>query len=326
MDIKRLLILNTGSITDIVLCTPLFESLKHDDAKIQITDPSQMQAFLDQEEIMMKKMVDKVIASGAKVVLCQKGIDDLVQHYLSKAGIFAVRRVKLGDMKKLAMATGANIINNVDELTSDDLGFAGIVEEKQISEDKMVFVQKCKNPKSVTLLVRGGTAHVADEVKRAVDDALGDLAATLNIGKIVSGAGSTEIELAMKLKKYAESLSGREQLAIQSFADAMEVIPRTLAENAGLDPIDVITALKSGHDKGNVTDGIDVFDGQIKDAMEMGVIEPLKIKTQAISSAAEVAMMILRIDDVISNEPMSKAAPDAPMHNSGMGGMMPPGM
>jgi len=294
------------------------------DAKIQITDPSQMQAFLDQEEAMIKKMIDKVIASGANVVLCQKGIDDLAQHYLSKAGIFAVRRVKQGDMKKLAMATGATIVNNLDDLSSDDLGKAGKIEEIKVGDESMTYVRECKNPKSVTLLVRGGTEHVIDEVKRAVDDAIGDLSATLNVGKIVYGAGSIEIEMSMKLKKYSESLSGREQLAVEAFAKAMEVIPRTLAENAGLDPIDIIAALKSAHDKKEITMGIDVFSGKIKDAAKMGVIEPLKIKTQAVSSAAEVATMILRIDDVISGS----TGPPPDMGPEGMppGGMQMPTM
>lgn len=290
------------------------------DAKIQITDPLQMQSFLDQEEAMIKKMANKIISTGANVILCQKGIDDLMQHYLSKAGIFAARRVKISDMQKLSMATGATIVNTIDEITEKDIGYAGNVEERKIGEDSMIFIQECKNPKSVTLLVRGGTSHVVDEVKRAVDDALGVLAATLNVGKIITGAGSSEIELAMKLKKFSESLSGREQLAVEAFANSMEIIPRTLSENAGLDPIDIITALKEKHDKGIISAGIDVFEGKIKDAYEMGVIEPLKIKTQAVSSATEVAMMILRIDDVISSEPMQKASPDAPMNN------MPPGM
>lgn len=282
------------------------------DAKIQITDPRQIQAFLDQEEVLIKNMVELVIKCGATVVFCQKGIDDLAQHYLAKSGILAVRRVKQSDMDKLAMATGAKVVSNLDDLSEDDLGYAGVVEEIKVGDESMVYVKECKNPKSVTILVRGGTAHVVDEVKRAVDDALGDLAATLNVGKIVTGAGSTEIELAMRLKKYSESLSGREQLAVEAFAKAMEVIPRTLAENAGMDPIDIIALLKSAHDKKQINAGIDVFEGKVKDALKMGVIEPLKIKTQAVSSAAEVAIMILRIDDVISS--------------SSSRGAMPPGM
>lgn len=292
------------------------------DSKIQITDPMQMQAFLDQEESMIKSMADKVINSGANVLFCQKGIDDLAQHYLSKAGILAVRRVKQSDMQKLAMATGAIIVNNIADLTQKDLGNAGNIEELKVGNESMIYVRECKNPKSVTVLVRGGTEHVVDEVKRAVDDALGDLSATLNVGKIVSGAGSTEIELAMRLKKYSESLSGREQLAVEAFANSLEVIPRTLAENAGLDPIDIVASLKSAHDRKEITAGIDVFSGKIKDAEKMGVIEPLKIKTQAVSSAAEVAIMILRIDDVISGS----TGPDVMPEGMPPGGMMPPGM
>ncbi|MFT4302972.1 MAG: thermosome subunit alpha [Candidatus Woesearchaeota archaeon] len=305
--------------------TPLEIKNTEIDAKIQITDPMQMQAFLDQEEAMIKKMVNKIVDSGANVVFCQKGIDDLAQHYLAKAGIFAARRVKESDMVKLVKATGAKIVNNLDDLSKSDLGFAGIVNEVHVGEENMIFIQKCKNPKSVTLLVRGGTEHVAEEVRRAMDDALGDLEVTLNIGKVVAGAGSPEIELAMRIKKYSESLSGREQLAVEAFADSMEVIPRTLAENAGLDPIDVIASLKSAHDQKQLTAGIDVFSGKVKDAWKMGVIEPLKIKTQAVSSAAEVAIMILRIDDVISGNSSGRDSVNPGM-TGGMNGMMPPGM
>lgn len=290
------------------------------DAKIQITDPAQMQSFLDQEEAMIKKMIERISATGANVVFCQKGIDDLAQHYLARKGIFAVRRVKQSDMHMLAMATGAKIVSNLEDLSKDDLGHAGIVDEVKVADEHMVYVKECKNPKAVTLLVKGGSEHVADEVKRAVDDALGDLAATLNVGKVVTGAGSTEIEIAMRLKKYSESLSGREQLAVEEFAQSMEIVPRTLAENAGLDPIDILVNLRSAHDKGKVSAGVDVFSGKIKDALTMGVVEPFKVKTQAISSAAEVAIMILRIDDVISGaQPSQNAGQEQPQ-------MMPPGM
>jgi thermosome len=285
------------------------------DAKIQITDPRQMQAFLDQEELMLKTMVEKVIASKATAVFCQKGVDDVAQHYLAKAGILCVRRVTKSDMEKLAMATGAKIVSNLDDLSTSDLGYAGTIEELRVGNDEMIYVRECKNPKSVTLFIRGGTEHVVAEVKRAIDDAIGDLAATLNVGKIVAGAGSTEMELAMRIKKYSESLSGREQLAVEAFSQAMEVIPRTLAENAGLDPIDMIASLKSAHDKKQITAGIDVFEGKIKDAWKMGVIEPLKIKTQAVSSATEVAIMILRIDDVIAG---SQQRPMPPMPGNNM--------
>ena len=279
--------------------TPLEIRNTEIDAKIQITDPAQMQAFLDQEEDMMRKMVERIKQSGANVVFAQKGIDDIAQHFLAREGILAIRRVKQSDMQKLAMATGGSIVSNLDDLTQADLGKAGKVEEIRMHDDAMIYVRECKNPKAVTLLVRGGTEHVAEEVRHAVNDAIGDLAATLNIGKVVTGAGSTEVELSMRIKKYAESLSGREQLAVEAFAQSLEVVPRTLAENAGIDPIDLIVNLRSAHDKGDATAGVDVFTGKVKDAWNMGVIEPLKIKTQAISSATDVAVMILRIDDVI---------------------------
>lgn len=293
------------------------------DAKIQITDPSQLQGFLDQEESMLKKMVDLIIDSGANVVFCQKGIDDIAQHYLAKAGIFAVRRVKKSDMEKLSRATRANIITRLKDLTSKDLGKAGLVEEIRIGDEQMTYVRECKNPKSVTLLVRGSTEHVVDEIKRAMEDAVGDLRASIISGKVVAGAGAPEIELAIQLRKFAGSLEGREQLAATAFAEACEVIPRTLAENAGLDPIDSIADLKSAHDKKQKWAGINVFTGKVMDAWKKGVIEPLKIKTQAIDSASEVAEMILRIDDVIAISGGSSAPqgmPQGGMH-PGMGGM-----
>jgi len=284
------------------------------DAKISISDPRKLQAFLDMEEAMIKKMSDKINKSGATVVFCQKGIDDLAQHFLAKQGIFACRRISKSDMEKLAKATGAKIVSNLNDLSSKDLGNAGVVEEKRIGDESMTYVRKCKNAKSVTLLIRGGTEHIVAEIKRAIDDAIGDVISALKTGKVVAGAGAPEIELAQQISNYAESLSGREQLAVQAFAKAMEIIPRTLAENAGLDPIDVLTELRSSHDKGNKTFGINVFTGKVMDAWREGVIEPLKIKTQAITSASEVANMILRIDDVIARG-----------KDSGPGGM-PPGM
>ena len=291
------------------------------DAKIEITDPAQMQAFLQQEEKMLSDMVDKVIASGANVVFCQKGIDDMAQHFLAKKGIYAARRVKKSDMEALARATGAKIVTSLKDLSSKDLGTAGEIEERKIGSEEMTFVTGCKNPKAVTVLVRGGTEHVVDEAKRALTDAIGDTASALKHGKIVAGAGASEIEVAKGLRKYADGLSGREQLAVLAFADAMEVIPRTLAENAGLDPIDMVVQLKAAHDKKQKWAGIDVFKAKVVDAWHAGVIEPLKIKTQAISSASEVAQMILRIDDVIAG---GKAqAPQMPQGMPGMGG---PGM
>lgn len=273
------------------------------DAKIQITNPNQMQAFLDMEEKMLRDLTNKILSTGANVVLCQKGIDDVAQHFLSKKGVYAIRRIKKSDMEKLAKATGGRIVNNIDDLTSTDLGVAGVVEEKKVGDEEMTFIRDCKNAKSVTILVRGGTEHVADEAERAIEDAIGDVMASLRTGKIVGGAGSPEMELSKRLLKYSESLSGREQLAVRAFAETMEVIPRTLAENAGLDPIDTLTALKSAHDKGRIWAGIDVFSGEVMDAWKAGVIEPLKVKTQAVSSATEVATMILRIDDVIASGP-----------------------
>lgn len=270
------------------------------DAKIEITDPAQMQAFLDQEERMLRSMVDKIVASGANVLFCQKGIDDAAQHFLAKKGIYAARRVKKSDMEALARATGAAIITNLDDLTAKDLGHSGKVEEIKMGDDELTYVTGCKNPKSVTILVRGGTFHIVDEVKRAMTDAIGDVAAAIKVGKVVAGAGAPEMEVAKELRKFADSLSGREQLAVLAFAESLEVIPRTLAENAGMDPIDIITELKNAHDKKQIWAGVDVNNGKVMDAWKNGVLEPLKIKTQAISSASEVAQMILRIDDVIS--------------------------
>lgn len=287
------------------------------DAKIQITDPEKLQAFLDMEENMLKKMVNTIVNSGANVVFCQKGIDDVAQHFLSKHGVYACRRVKKSDMEKLAKATGAKIITNLDDLTKEDLGQTGIVEEKKVGDEHMTYVFECKHAKAVTLLVRGGTEHVVDEVKRAIEDSIGDVIATLTSGKVVAGAGSTETELAKELKKFANTLSGREQLAVNAFAESMEIIPKTLAENAGLDPIDVLAELKAHHDKGEKWAGINVFTGKTMNAMKEGVIEPLKIKTQAVSSASEVAVMILRIDDVIAAGPSSRG-PQGPPPGQGM--------
>jgi len=282
------------------------------DAKIQITDPAQIQQFMDQEETMLRNMVAKIKNSGATVIFCQKGIDDLAQHFLAKEGIFATRRVKKSDMEALARATSANIVTNLEDLSKDDLGKCGAVEERKVGDEEMIYIENCKNPKAVTILLRGGTEHVTDEVERAVEDALGDVRAALQDGKVVAGAGSVEMELSRNLRKFAESLSGREQLAVTAFADAVEVIPRTLAENAGLDPIDVLTELKSAHDKLKKWAGVDVFTGKVVDAWKNDVVEPLRIKTQAVSSAAEVAQMILRIDDVIAS-------------GGAKGGDMPPG-
>tara|TARA_Y100000310_G_scaffold217822_1_gene218930 strand:- start:21150 stop:22793 length:1644 start_codon:yes stop_codon:yes gene_type:complete len=297
------------------------------DANIQIKTPDQMQGFLDQEEKMLQDMVDQVTSTGANVVLCQKGIDDVAIHFLAKKGVYAVRRVSESDMKKIAKATSAKIVNNLKDLSENDLGSAGTVEEKKVGDDEFTYIMDCKNPKAVTLLIRGGTEHVTNEIERAVTDAVGDVAAALKTGMVVAGAGAPEIELSMALRRYANSLSGREQLAVEAFADTMEIIPRTLIENAGLDPIDAMTDLKAAHSKKQKWAGIDVFTGKVMDAWKRGVIEPLKIKTQAVSSAAEVAVMVLRIDDVIqstgSKEPAGGGMPPGGMP-PGMGGM--PGM
>lgn len=287
------------------------------DAKIQITNPEQLNQFLEQEERTLREMVAKVKASGATVLFCQKGIDDLAQHFLAKEKIIAARRLKKSDMEQLSRATGARIVSNWKELSADDLGFAGMVREEKIGEENMLFVEQCKNSQAMTLLVRGGTEHVAEEIKRAVTDALGDLSASLKEGKVVAGAGAVEMELAKGIRTYARTLIGREQLAVQAFAEALEVIPRTLAENAGLDPIDVLAKLRNEHEVGRKWAGINVFTGEVMDAWKAGVIEPLKIKTLALSSAAEVAEMILRIDDVILGGKGNQGQPMMPQ----MGGM-----
>ena len=272
------------------------------DAEIRITDPNQLKAFIDEEERMLREMVEKIKSSGANVLFCQKGIDDLAQHYLAKEGIFAVRRVKKSDMEKLAKATGATIVTNIDDLGEKDLGYAGIVEEVKIGDDEMVFVRECKDPKSVTILIRGGTEHIVDEVERALEDCLGVVPAAIRDGKVLAGGGAPEIELALRLRDYAKTVGGREQLAIEAFADALEVIPRALAENAGLDPIDMVVALRAKHEKekNGHRFGLDVYEGEVKDMLAEGIVEPLSVKSQAIDSASEVAVMILRIDDVIA--------------------------
>ncbi|MBT3262033.1 thermosome subunit [Candidatus Woesearchaeota archaeon] len=287
------------------------------DAKIQITSPDQMDAFLKQEETMIKKMTEKIKESGANAVFCQKGIDDLAQYYLAKEGIYAARRVKKSDMENLARATGASIVNNIETITPEVIGYSGIVEELKVGDEQMTYIKECKNPKAVTILVRGGTEHVVAEVERAVVDAIGDVISAIEDGKVVAGAGAPEVELSKQLKDYANTLSGREQLAVNAFAEALEVIPRTLAENAGLDPIDVLTSLKSSHDKNEKFAGINVFTGKVMDSWEAGVLEPLRIKTQAVKSASEVTELILRIDDVIASGESSRPS----MPPGGMPGM-----
>jgi len=290
----------------LLLNTPIEVKETEIDAKIQITDPSQIEAFLKQEERILREMVEKIKKTGANVVITQKGIDDLAQHFLAKEGIMAIRRVKKSDMEKLAKATGAKILNSLDDVKEEDLGYAGVVEERKIGNETMIFVKECKNPKAVTILVRGGTEHVVDETERAVKDALGDVAAALKDGKIVAGGGAVETELSLRLKDYAEQLKGKEQLAVEAYAEALEVIPRTLAENSGLDAIEILAELKAEHEKGKKDYGIEVFEGKIKDMKEAGVVEPLRVKTQALKSATEVANMILRIDDIIAASKVEK--------------------
>ncbi len=292
--------------------------------EIRIRDPSKLQLFLDEEEKSLRTMVEKVTASGANVVLCQKGIDDVAQHYLAKEGIYAVRRVKESDMKKLAKATGAQIVTNLDDLTPKQLGNADLVEERKVGTDDMTFVTGCKKARAVSILVRGGTEHVVDEVERIMHDALRVVSAAIQDGKAIPGGGSAEIELSLALESYAATVGGREQLAIEAFAKALEVIPRTLGENAGLDPIDVLIKLRAEHGKKNGKSmGVNVASGEPLDMLKANIVEPLRVKTQEIDSAAEVAGMILRIDDVIA----SKKSPPPPPgggehgHGGGMGGM-----
>ncbi|MGE5556779.1 MAG: thermosome subunit beta [Methanocella sp.] len=286
-------------------------------AEIRIKDPSQMKAFLDQENSMMEDMVTKLKASGADVIFCQKGIDDMVQHFLAKEGMIAARRVKESDMEKLARATGARIVSDLDDLKKEDLGSAGLVEERKIGDDKLIFVEKCKDPHSVAILIRAGLERMVDEAERAITDCLSVVSDVVENNKIVPGGGAIEIEIAKELRKYATKVGGREQLAIEAFADAVEVIPRTLAENAGLEPIDILVEMRSVHDKAEGKNmGVNIFTGKLQDSIQNGVIEPIMVKEQAIKSASESAALILRIDDVITAK-----APKAPAGPGGMGGM-----
>lgn len=307
----------------IALINSAFEVKKTEvDAKISIRDPRQLQEFLAQEEKALKKYVSNVKKSGANVVICQKGIDDLAQHYLAKEGIFAIRRSKKSDMEKLAKATGAKIVTNIEDLTKKDLGYAKEVVEKKISDDKMTFVTGCKNPKAVSVLIRGATEHVVDELERAFQDALGVTSTVAMEGRITAGGGSAAMEISQGLKNYAASVGGREQMAIEKFANAIEIIPRTLAENAGFDPVNTLIDLRKAHKDGRKYAGLDVYTGNIIDMMKQKVIEPLKVGVQAITSATEAAVMILRIDDVIAAREMKGPPPGM---DGGMGGM-PPGM
>ncbi len=297
------------------------------EAKVQITDPTKIQDFLTQESNTFKEMVEKIKKSGANVVLCQKGIDDIAQHYLAKEGIYAVRRVKKSDMEKLAKATSAKLVTNLDDLTAASLGKAEKVEEKKISDDRMTFITGAANPKAVSLLIRGGTEHVVSEIERSLNDAIRVVALTKEDGKYFAGGGAVEAELAMKIRAFANTVGGREQLAIEAFAKALEIIPRTLAENAGMDPINTLIQLKAEHEKGNSTYGINFETNEVSDMTKLGVVDPLRVKKHALESAVEVSTMILRIDDVIASRKSS--AGESPGGMPGMGGMggmggMPP--
>ncbi|MCL4391349.1 TCP-1/cpn60 chaperonin family protein [Candidatus Parvarchaeota archaeon] len=292
------------------------------DAQIRIEKPEQLQAFLDEEENMLKEMVEKIKASGANVVVVQKGIDDAAQHFLSKAGILAFRRVSESDMKKIGKATGAKVVATLDELGADSLGEAGLVHVEKLAGETLALIEECKNPKAVTILIRGGTEHVVDEIQRAIEDSLGDLKSVIeDAGSIVAGGGSAELEVSKNLRDFAKGLEGREQLAVNAFADALEVVPKTLSENAGLDPIDILVELRAEHQKGKTWAGVnllDVYKPQVSDMYKEGVIEPLRTKKQAIKSASEVAVMILRIDDIIAAGKSANQQPQMPP--GGMGG------
>ncbi len=293
------------------------------DAEVNVTDPDQLEQFLEQEEAQLQEMAEKVAEAGADVVFVDGGIDDMAQHYLAQEGIIAVRRVKASDQSQLARATGATPVSSVDDLSEDDLGFAGSVAQKEIAGDQRIFVEDVDDAKAVTLILRGGTDHVIDEVDRAIEDSLGVVRTTLEDGKVVAGGGAPEVDLSLSLRDYADSVGGREQLAVEAFADALEVIPRTLAENAGLDPIDSLVELRADHDGGETSSGLDAYTGDTIDMAEEGVYEPLRVKTQAIESATEAAVMLLRIDDVIAAGDLAVADDDddEDMPAGGPGGM-----
>ena len=295
-----------------ILATPIEVRKAETKSEISIDAPGQTRMFLEQEERQIREAADKVIKSGANVVFCQKGVDDLARYFLAKAGIFVTHRVKKNDLEKLSRATGGKIITSLDEVRPETLGHAELVEEKMVGNGEMIFISGCKNPDTYSILLRGGTEHVVTSLDRAVHDALRVVGVAIEDGKLVVGGGSVEIELAMRLRKYASSLKGREQLAVNKFAIAMEIIPKTLAENAGLDAIDMLAALRNKHEEGNRNIGLDVYEGKPVDMLENGVIEPLRVKTQAIASAIEAASMILRIDDVMasSKEERPKKKPD----------------
>ena len=289
------------------------------DSKLNIESPEQIEAFLKQEENMLRSMADKITAAGANVVICQKGIDDMVQHFLSRKGIMAVRRAKKSDMEKLAKATCGTIVSNIESLSSDDLGEAQLVEERKIADDKMTFIEGCKNAKAVTILIRGSTPRMNAETERSIHDALCVVRDLIQEPYVVAGGSAPEMEMAKELKKYAEAQAGREQLAVKAFAEGLEAVATTLTENAGLDPIDVLSELRSRHEKGETWAGIEVLSGKVQDMSKAGIFEPVTVKKQIIKSATEAAMMIVRIDDVIAAAKMK--APPMPPGGGGMGGM-----
>lgn len=289
------------------------------DAEIRIRDPTQMKAFLDEESRMLEEMVEKIVNTGANVLLCQRGIDDLAQYFLTRGGVLSVRRIKASDMEKLAKATGGRTVSNLDDLTKDDLGAAKLVEERKIGEDKMVFVEECKNPKAVSILIRAGLERLIDETERALNDAICVVIDVVKNNKMVAGGGAVEGELSKRIRDYASKVGGREQLAIEAFADSLEIIPTTLAENAGLDVIDIIVSLRAAHEKKNgLWQGVNVYAGKVGNMLKEDVLEPLAVKQQAIKSAVEAASMILRIDDIIA---AAKTPPPPP--KGGYGGMPP---
>ncbi len=292
------------------------------DAKINIESPEQMNSFLDEEERMLKEMANKICKTGANVVFCEKGVDDMALHFLAKAGVLAVKSVSSSDMEKLARATGGKILASVEDLTSDALGNAKKVEEAKIGDDKLIYIRDCKNPKAVTIVIRGGTDHVIDEAERSMHDALCVIRNAIEDGKIVAGGGAAEAEVAKNLRAYAVKVGGREQLAVEAFAEAVECIPLTLAENAGLDPIDIMVNLRAKHENpDNKNFGIDVNTGKIVNMIEQVVLEPLRVKQQVIKSATEAANMILKIDDLISIKGTAGKTPPMPSGAGGMGGM-----
>jgi thermosome len=290
------------------------------DAKINIETPDQMESFLHEEENMLRDMVEKIAATEANVVICQKGIDDMIQHFLARKGIVAIRRAKKSDMEKLAKATGGKVVTNLQDMTKKDLGYAALVEERKIGDDKMTFIEGCKNPQSVAILIRGGTERIIDEAERSIHDALCVVRDVVQEPKIVVGGGSPEVEVARALREFAETLPGRESLAVLSYADAVESVPTTLGENAGLDPIDIVSDLRARHEKGEKWAGVDVFEGKVSDMEKQNVYEPLAVKKQIIKSATEAACMILKIDDVIAAGKM-KGPPTPPGGPGGPGGM-----